>query len=47
MAYTKGRPRPWSHGLLVVEEVDDAATVTHVAIKNGRAIYGGKAVAVA
>jgi hypothetical protein len=42
--YTKGRPRPWSHGVLVIEEMGEAVTVSPVAIVNGRAVYGGRVV---
>lgn len=43
-SYTKGRPRPWSHGVLVVEEAGESVTVSPVAIVNGRAVYGGRVV---
>jgi hypothetical protein len=39
--YTKGRPRPWSHGLLVIEESDPSVSITPVEIRGGRAVYGG------
>jgi hypothetical protein len=42
--YTRGRPRPWSHGLLVIEESDPSVTITPVEIRGGRAVYGGKEV---
>ena len=42
--YTKGRPRPWSHGVLVIEEAGESVTVSPVAIINGRAVYGGRVV---
>lgn len=44
-AYTKGRPRPWSHGCWLVESCDGAQSVTLVPIVNGRALVGGKSVA--
>jgi hypothetical protein len=37
-SYTKGRPRPWSHGVLVVEEAGESVTITPVGIQNGRAV---------
>jgi predicted phosphodiesterase len=40
--YTKGRPRPWSHGVLVVEEVMDRVTISPVSIVNGVAVFGGR-----
>lgn len=43
--YTKGRPRPWSHGVMVVEEHGDVVTVSPVPIQNGVAVYGGRVVA--
>ncbi len=43
-AYTRGRPRPWSHGVLVVEEAGDAVSVSLVPIVGGRAIHGGRVV---
>jgi hypothetical protein len=42
--YTKGRPRPWSHGLLVIEESDPSVSITPVEIRGGRAVYGGREV---
>jgi hypothetical protein len=44
--YTKGRPRPWSHGLLVIEESGESVSVTPVPIRGGRAVYGGNTVTV-
>jgi hypothetical protein len=42
--YTKGRPRPWSHGVLVIEESDPSVSISPVEIRGGRAVYGGKIV---
>jgi predicted phosphodiesterase len=46
-AYVKGRPKPWSRGLLIVEEAGPSVTVTHVAIEKGRALFLGRVVAAA
>lgn len=43
--YTKGRPRPWSHGVLVVEEHGPVITVSPVPIQGGVAVHGGRVVA--
>jgi hypothetical protein len=40
-AYTKGRPRPWHLGVLLIEEAGDSVTVTPIFIQNGRALVGG------
>lgn len=44
-AYVKGKPKPWSKGLLIVEESGNLVTVTHVPIVNGRALAFGRIVA--
>lgn len=42
-AYVKGRSRPWSHGVELIESCDGAVSVTSIPIVNGRALVGGKA----
>lgn len=43
-AYTKGKPRPWKHGVLLIEVSDPLVTVTQVPIINGRALIAGSVV---
>jgi predicted phosphodiesterase len=43
-AYTRGKPRPWRHGLLLIEVTGELVTVTQVPILNGRAVLSGRVV---
>lgn len=46
-AYTKGRPRPWSQGLLHIEQAGPSTSVSLIPIEHGRALALGHVVAAA